>query len=126
MESRWGAKLFYDAMLKIAVLKAERGTRSYASDLTQGPVPEHDPDRSPSGMVKEPDPIAQAPNVNGGGGCGSNGADSTYMYAAMPNQQQQPFMSQQWDENAFWGWDLSTMDTDDFQIDWTGLEGWQP
>jgi len=121
VKSRWGAKLFYDAMLKIAVLKAERGTRSYASDLTQGPVLEHDPDRSPSGRVKEPDPIAQAPNMNGGGG-GSSGADSTYVYAAMPNQQQQPFMSQQWDENAFWGWDLSIMDTADFRL--TGL-GWR-
>jgi len=72
--------------------------------------------------LKEKDHIAQVSSMSGGGSRGSNPA---YTYAASQNQQQQ-YIPQKRDENSFWGWDLSMMDTADFQIDWTGLEGWQP
>ena len=44
IKSRMGASLFYDAMQKIAVLKAESGGRSYTSDLTK-PLPDREVDR---------------------------------------------------------------------------------
>ena len=104
--SRLGACLFYDGMLKIAIMRAERGVRSYPSDLTQGPP--------------EPERSKQEENTSHSQQEMSHGAG----YAAESSADQQP-IPQQW-EDAFWGWDAPMLDSVDLQLDWNGPETWQP
>ncbi|KAL8819913.1 MAG: hypothetical protein Q9191_007630 [Dirinaria sp. TL-2023a] len=64
LRSRMGASLFYDAMQKIAVLKAERGGRSYSSDLTK-PLPDRDVDRERTpALTNEHDILQPDPENN--------------------------------------------------------------
>ena len=69
-------------------------------------------------------------SVLGNGHEGSSyttGAEGVAVYArenGIPNQQHIP--PQEWDEGAFWGWDLAMIESVDFQVDWNGLAGWQP
>ncbi len=113
IKSRQGAGLFYDAMLKIAVLKAEMGGRSWASDLTQ-PNPHND-----NGLRKEEPPV-KAPEMPQGPTIFSSATTALGVH-----DPQQHYVPQEWD-NAFWGWDLSMLDSAVLQQDWNGLEQWQP
>ena len=120
IKSRLGATLFYDGMLKIAVLKSERGGRSYASDLSQPPLHE--------GQNKYTEKHLET------GGHDEHGVQNTVNVSAavvgqgtvdlepLPQGQAVP---QEWDD-AFWGWDLAMLDAADWQLDWSGLETWQP
>ena len=121
IQSRWGAKLFYDSMYKLAILKAERGGRSFASDLSKGPIVEERSDGANPNRTIEEDRFAEGQTLNGSG----NDVDQTSENLIMQSQERLDDPPQQWDENALWGWDLSSMDAADFQIDWTALEGWQ-
>jgi len=106
IKSRQGAGLFYDGMLKLAVLKAEKGVVSYSSDLLQ-----HGPgDRVDVGEEE----ISKLPEISQ--------ASSSSVAASGQDQQCVPL---EWDD-AFWGWDLSMMDTNNLQLDWTALDQWQP
>lgn len=128
VKSRGGAALFYDAMFKIAVMKAEYGSRSFAADLTRGPIEANEPERTASGAIDSVKDVAPVSNISSSND--ESGAFPAFMYPPIPTQQsqqsQQQYIPQEWDQDAFWGWDLSMMDTADFQIDWAGLEGWQP
>ena len=125
VKSRWGAALFYDAMFKLAAIKQEKGGRSYAHDLTQGPLPEDDPVMGARQM-----PVYQPKASDSSCHDGYGSGEVSYRYAGLQTEQnqyqQQQFMPQDWNENTFWGWDLNMMDTTDMEIDWAGLEGWQP
>ena len=120
IKSRLGAGLFYDAMLKIAVIKGEKGEKSRGSDLMAEQSSLHDYSRL---QVDEQ-------SVLGNGHEDSSyttGAEGLAVYArenGIPNQQYIP--PQEWDEGAFWGWDLAMIESVDFQVDWNGLAGWQP
>lgn len=113
IKSRQGAGLFYDGMLKIAVLKAEMGGRNWASDLTQ-PKPYDD-----NGLMKEEPPM-MAPEMPQGPTSSSSAATAFGVH-----DPQQQYVPQEWDD-AFWGWDLSMLDSAVLQQDWNGLDQWQP
>lgn len=53
----------------------------------------------------------------------------TSFSAAAPNaggyEAQQQYVPQEWND-AFWGWDLSMLDSTILQQDWNGLDQWQP
>lgn len=119
IKSRLGAPLFYDGMLKIAIFKNERGMRSWASDLSISLAHE--------GQEKKAEEQKTGGQDNRGM---QNVAELTAAAAGQetmdsgPSQQGQ-FIPQEWDD-AFWGWDLAMMDAVDWQLDWNGLETWQP
>ena len=120
VKSRLGASLFYDGMLKIAVLKSERGGRSWASDLSQ-PLPHEGQNTNAEEHLET-------------GGHDEHGVQNPVEFSAaaagqgkldlgpVPQGQVAP---QEWDD-AFWGWDLAMLDAADWQLDWNGLETWQP
>ena len=109
IESRLGASLFYDAMLKLAVLKAEKGIRAYAADLTQ----KVDDEKAQQRRVRNNAAISSSPPV----------ADSTIADL----QLEEPFVvdPQQWNADG-WGWDITMLDPMDPNFDWNALEDWQP
>ena len=120
IKSRMGASLFYDAMQKIAVLKAEQGGRSYAADLTQPlPDPEKDRDRKAS-MTVETDE--------------KEGVDSAGVAAMKVSPVQTPGVQEGpddqtglwpgWDE-SIWGWDLGMVDPTQFNFDSADVSAWQ-
>lgn len=106
IKSRQGAGLFYDAMLKLGVMKGERGGRSWGSDLEGGP---------PDDVLPLKEEVPQPPEMLDLTGSHVNGG-------TVPEQQ---FVPQEWDD-AFWGWDLTMIDSADLQLDWNGLDQWQP
>lgn len=110
INSRQGAGLFYDGMLKIAVLKAEMGGRNWASDLTQ-PKPYDD-----NGLMMKAPEMPQGP---------TSSSSSSAATAFGVHDPQQQYVPQEWDD-AFWGWDLSMLDSAILQQDWNGLNQWQP
>lgn len=120
IKSRLGATLFYDGMLKIAVLKSERGSRSYASDLSQPPL--HEGQNTNAKDQQEP-----------GGHNGHDVQDAVGSSTAAAGQgkvdpelfPQGHFIPQALEDPA-WGWDLAMLDVADWQLDWNGLETWQP
>ena len=134
IRSRGGAGLFYDAMLKIGVIKAERGGRSYGEDLTRGP-----PDGSRDGndghggqdRVRESVEVApgeSSSHLVGQGGDvypiveGIGGANGVYGQNVMTFDQ--PYMSQEWDAAMWGGWDLSLLSDADVQMEWDGMGTW--
>lgn len=118
IKSRLGAPLFYDAMLKIAVLKTEKGSKSWSSDLSQ-PLPYEGQDIKPSEEAGGHDQIGI-----------HNAAESSTAAVSQGESEQGPclqgqFLPQEWND-AFWGWDLAMLDAADWQLDWNGVEPWQP
>lgn len=118
IKSRLGAPLFYDGMLKIAVLKSERGSKLWASDLSQ-PLP-HEGQETKSAEREK----------GGHDERGMHNARESSAAAAGYGQLDQglarvQFIPQEWDD-TFWGWDLAMLDAADWQLDWNGLETWQP
>lgn len=119
IKSRLGAPLFYDGMLKIAVLKSERGSRSWASDLSQ-----HLPHEGQETKAKEQE-------IGGHDERGMHDAPAssavTAGYGRMDpgSGSQGQFIPHEWDD-TLWGWDLAMLDAADWQLDWNGLETWQP
>ena len=121
IRSRMGASLFYDAMQKMAVLKAEKGGRSYGSDLTQ-PLPDREKHRGRKagyfvdGVEEEgPDPAgAAAGNTTAPGDVGiqEGPLDQTGLWPG-------------WDE-SIWGWDLNFLDVSLYDIHSTNGDVWQP
>lgn len=114
--SRLGAPLFYDAMLKIAVIKTERGSRSWASDLSQLLPHEGQETKGGEEVVAGDHDQGGIQNVPAAPGQGRMDPASG---------QHGQYIAQEWD-HASWGWDLEMLDTADWQLDWNGLETWQP
>ncbi|KAL9074316.1 MAG: hypothetical protein Q9161_002302 [Pseudevernia consocians] len=119
IRSRLGAPLFYDGMLKIARIKKERGTRSWASDLSQSLAHEGQDTKA---------------DEHGTGGHDERGMQNAAEFTAAaagqekidlgPGPQGQG-LPQEWDD-AVWGWDLAMLDAVDWPLDWNELETWQP
>ena len=144
IRSRMGASLFYDAMQKIAVLKAEKGGRGYCSDLTK-PMPNRDKDRERlPGLNNEEGEVhtnLEGPMIQQSAGQGlqqsvvahidaeDQGWSTATAWQAMPVEQQAPLdhtslLMSAWDE-SMWGWDLSMLDTTDMNMDVSGMGPWQ-
>ena len=120
VKSRLGATLFYDSMLKIAALKSERGGRSWSSDLCQ-PL-------SHEGQNTNTEEHLETGRHDGHGV--QNTMEFSVAAAGQGKVDLGPFsqgqvVPQEWDD-AFWGWDLARLDAADWQMDWNGLESWQP
>lgn len=120
IKSRLGAMLFYDGMLKIAMLKSERGGRSWASDLSQLPL-----------HGRHPGDAEEQQEMGGHDGHDVHtGVESSEAAAGQDKVGPAPFPQgdfiPQGSDDAFWGWDLAMLDVADWQLDWNGLETWQP
>jgi len=113
IESRLGASLFYDAMLKISVMKAERGVRSAAVDLTQSV---NDPLPDPK-MVSGVAQAHGAQPVDAGTVAGG--------HQQMLNMHGGDAQQTEWD-SGLWGWDIAMLDAVDLNFDWNSLGDWQP
>ena len=120
IKSRLGATLFYDAMLKMAVLKSERGSRSWASDLSQPP-----PDGRQNANAEERQDTGRHDEHGVHNAVESSAAAAGQGKVDLGSVPQGHFIPQEWDD-AFWGWDLAVLDAADWQLDWNGLETWQP
>ena len=119
IKTRLGATLFYDGMFKIAVLKGERGSRSWASDLSQPPPHEG----------RDADAEEQKETGGHDGHDVQNAVGSSTAAAAHGKVDPGPFSHgdsiPQGLDDAFWGWDLAMLDAADWQLDWNGLETWR-
>lgn len=119
IRSRMGASLFYDAMQKMAVLKAEKGGRSYAADLTQ-PLPDRDRGRgrrpSMTGDQDEKEQVEPAGNA-------TMAVSSMETLGVQEGPLDQTGLWPGWDE-SIWGWGLTFSDTSQFEVDPT--TEWQP
>ena len=120
IRNRMGASLFYDGMQKIAVLKAEKGGRSYGSDLTQ-PLPDREKQR-----WRKPSLTIEAIDHGGVDPAGTAGMTEPIPMAL--GMQEGPLdqtgLWPGWDE-SIWGWDLSMANSTQFEIDSTNTHVWQ-
>jgi hypothetical protein len=107
--SRQGAGLFYDSIYKAALLKAERGGRSLSSELTQLKPRQGD-------ELRQEEPSMRVPGIPQGPTSFPAAANVPGVYEA-----QQQYVPQEWND-AFWGWDLSMLDSAILQQDWNGLD----
>ena len=92
------ASLFYDAMQKIAVLKAEHGGRSYAADLTQ-PLPDREKDRDRKASMNA--------DVDEEQGVGVAAASTKVFPGQEGLKDGETGLWPGWDD-SIWGWDLGT------------------
>lgn len=104
VESRMGAGAFYDAMLKIAVLKAAKGEVSAAEDLMR-----HEENKK-AGATPAAEQVAQNELV----GLGEMGGQQQATGGAGFGEE---FVPQEWDQ-GIWGWDISMLDSMDLHLDW--------
>ena len=120
IKSRMGASLFYDAMQKIAVLKAEQGGRSYAADLTQ-PLPDREKERGrKASMYVDTDEKESVDPA---------GAAAMKVYPVQTSGVQEGPDDQTglwpgWDD-SIWGWDLEMLDPIQFDFDSADMSIWQ-
>ena len=118
IRSRMGASLFYDGMQKIAVLKAEKGGRSYMMDLTQ-PLPEHERRARKASLV--------TPESEGTRDLADSTITSETMSKDLGIQEGPLDQTGLWPGwgDAIWGWDFNMLDTANLDID-GDIEGtWQ-
>ena len=107
VQSRRGASLFYETTQKLAIVMAERGKKNWSSDLTQAPDVEGD--RSKQEVIES----------------GNRAKANNAPEAAVEGNAGELHVPQALDDN-FWGWDISMMDPADWEMDWNGLDPWQP
>ena len=123
IRNRMGASLFWTGMQQIAVLKAEKGGRSYLSDLTQ-PLPDRDRQRS-----RKPSLVPDEDDNEGVDPAGIAAATSTTepIPATLGMQEgpvDQTGLWPGWDE-SIWGWDVSMLETTQFAFDPVDTGAWQ-
>lgn len=118
---RMGASLFYDAMQKSAVLKAEKGGRSYAADLSQ-PLPDRERERGrrPSMNVDQNEKEGVDPAGNA-----SMEASPMENLGVQEGPLDQTGLWPGWDE-SIWGWDLTLSDTSQLDVNSMTEGVWQP
>lgn len=123
IRNRMGASLFWTGMQQIAVLKAEKGGRSYLSDLAQ-PLPdlERQRGRRPSLVIHEDDNEGVAP-----AGTAATTSTTEPIPATLGMQEgpvDQTGLWPGWDE-SIWAWDVSILDTTQFAFDPVDAGAWQ-
>ena len=122
IRSRMGASLFWTGMQQIAVLKAEKGGRSYMSDLTQ-PLPDRERQRS-----RKPSLVNDEDDNEGIDPAGAVATISTMNPIPAPLGLQEGSVDQTglwpgWDD-SIWGWDVSMLDTNQFVFDSVDASAW--
>ena len=119
IKSRMGASLFYDAMQKIAVLKAEQGGRSYTADLTQ-PLPDReDRERKASMNVGTEDKDGTDP-----AGAAPMNVSTAHISGVQEGPADQTGLWPGWDE-SIWGWDIGMLDPTQFDFESADMSAWQ-
>ena len=118
IKSRMGASLFYDAVQKQAVLKAEQGGRSYTSDLTQ-PLPDRETQMLRKAGYNALEGGNEAENV-----ITTEAHNAVALNMDVPSVQEGPLdqtgLLPGWDE-SIWGCDFNLLDASQIDADFTNV-----
>ena len=122
IRNRMGASLFWTGMQQIPVLKAEKGGRSYLSDLTQ-PLPDRERQRSRKPSLGNDEDDKEGIDPAGTAAINSTTEPIPASLSMQGGPVDQTGLWPGWDD-SIWSWDVSMLDTTQFAFDSADASAW--